>query len=211
VEEVQDANDKPDSGTTVHPGDIEYSTDLAGVILSVTQDAWRHFAIENSAPAIADSSEMIGRSLESCLAGDAVLAQFRVLFGQVRSGQKDEITYTFWCDSHNQKRAMRLIMAPVRGETGAPVGVHFVSRLLEETQSAPNRILAASHLNLTATHKPLLTMCSYCKRIQWPTHSGNWMDIEAYGATDGPTDVRLSHGACADCTAAVLGDLAEKA
>ena len=208
IEPANETSTTPDSSGLV---DIEYVTDLDGAIASITPEPWRRFALGNNAQSIADPAVMIGRSLESCLAGNAVQTQFQVLFGQVRSGRKSEIKYVFWCDSQVQKRMMRLTMTPVADDGGKLRAVRFVSRLLEQSTSAPNAILGAGSRNLTEMHKPILAMCSYCKRLEWPRESGNWLDFEAFEATGGPTDVRLSHGACADCSAAVMAQLEERA
>lgn len=183
--------------------DIVYVTDLDGVVLFLNSTPWGAFASENGGGDIATASEILGRPLESFLAGDSVREQFRTLFEQVASGVRSPISYPFRCDAPDRVRFMRLTMSAVLGDDGSPAAVLFHSAMLDQRDRATQRIFEARS-NGVNMDLPIQSICAYCKRLEFPAESGTWLEAEEYGAVGGPTDVRLSHGVCPDCTATVL-------
>lgn len=183
--------------------DIVYVTDLQGIVVFLNSESWRAFAEENSGDEIRSASVILGRPLESFFEGDSVREQFRTLFEQVRSGVRSRISYPFRCDAPDRTRFMRLTMSAIPGADGSPAAVLFHSAMLDQKDRAVQQVVESRSKGV-AMDLPIQTICSYCKRLDLPPGSGNWLEAEEYAAAGGMAQVRLSHGVCPDCTATVL-------
>jgi len=187
--------------------EIAYVTDLQGTIISLNPAPWANFANANDSPELAAADAVVGRPLESFFSGAPVVNQFKVLFAQVASGERDHIRYPYRCDAPESERAMRLCMSAIRDESGTPQAVLFQTVLLSEVERTAFNVISTISKNNLKTDLPVQSICSYCKRLEWPAESGNWLEVEEYDAAGGSADVRLSHGACEPCVNTVLAGM----
>jgi hypothetical protein len=60
---------------------------------------------------------------------------------------------------------------------------------------------AVSELIKGRRQLPIITLCSFCQRVDRPATQGepSWIDAEEYYRMGGTSDVRISHGLCPDC------------
>lgn len=183
--------------------DIIYITDIERRILYVNSGPWKAFAHSNGGEAIESPESVLGRPLDEFLDGDSIREQFRTLFEQVRGGARQTITYPFRCDAPAAVRYMRLTMSAIRNSAGEVDGVLFQSTLLGEKERAAQAIMEAHSRTLDGS-EPVQLICAYCKRLQFPEGSDQWLEAEEYTARGGSVTVRLSHGICPDCAAVLL-------
>lgn len=182
---------------------VVYLTDLEGNLIFIDAAPWERFAVANGGDAIADSAAMLGRPLESFLAGDAVREQFRTLFKQVRSGARMTVGYPFQCDGPDRVRHMRLTMSAVLSDDDTPAAVLFLSSTLSEQVREKYTILEGGR----DASLPIQPICAYCKDLEWPPRSGRWYPVEEYTEAGGESRARLSHGCCPRCMETVLAAL----
>ncbi|MDZ7728379.1 MAG: hypothetical protein U5Q44_09420 [Dehalococcoidia bacterium] len=82
-------------------------------------------------------------------------------------------------------------------EEERPIGLVFQSTVVAEYQHRHVGLLdMPAQLNPAF---PILRMCSYCKRVEHPAGSGEWLAPISYEDAGGTTDVRISHGICPAC------------
>ena len=73
--------------------DILYVTDPSDVILDVAEEPWRVFASANDAATIANRDQVVGRTLESFISGEAAKAAHRAQTAVLVSGERTSIEY----------------------------------------------------------------------------------------------------------------------
>ena len=183
--------------------DIINITDIERRILYVNSGPWKAFAHANGGEAIEAPESVLGRPLDEFLDGDSIREQFRTLFEQVRDGARQTITYPFRCDAPGAIRYMRLTMSAIRNSAGEVDAVLFQSTLLDEKEREAQAIMDA-HSRVPGSSAPVQPICAYCKRLQFPAGSDEWLEAEEYTARGGSATVRLSHGICPDCAAVLL-------
>ena len=91
-------------------------------------------------------------------------------------------------------------------------GLLFQARIVTKTARPRLDIFDLKAL-LTALRQesdlPIVTMCSFCQQLRRPGSSDedDWISAEEYYRLGGSSQVRISHGMCADCDAARFPDL----
>jgi hypothetical protein len=172
-----------------HAPPVIYRISAADIIEDVN-DAWKQFAIENDAPALA--TEVIGRSLWDYIQGLDVVHIYRDLLARVRA-KAISATFPFRCDSPERYRRMRLMVVPLNDGR-----IEFRAML----------DAAGLHAELMDLLRPregddpgvLVRMCAWCKAIEVDER---WMPLEEaikkmrlFLRGSFP---RLTHGICDAC------------
>jgi hypothetical protein len=186
--------------------ELRYEVGLDGNIDYVARLAWTQFALANEAPELADVQRLIGQPLLRFIDGEPTREVHRALLSRLKSGASEQY-YTFKCDSPTLEREMLMAISR-REREGYLTGFVFRSSILSVKEREPIRILGRG-LRPTADASPL-TICSYCKRVNYPDES-SWIPAAAYQSSGGSADVRLSNGVCPDCLKAVVGSVEQRA
>jgi hypothetical protein len=154
-------------------------------------DAWRAFAVENGAPAMA-SDAILGRPLAGFCSDPTTNYVWSLLLARARAGVVLDVSIR--CDSPDRRRVFRLTGAL---EADGRIGM----RSLLVSEEARDRV---ELLDPGRPHsEDLVSCCSWCKKIQLP--GGEWVEIEMAVQRldllqrDPLPDV--SHGICAACRA----------
>ncbi|MEO7514042.1 MAG: ATP-binding protein [Gemmatimonadaceae bacterium] len=90
-----------------------YTTDLEGRITS-TFGSWDCFAVENGAPALAEQSGVLGRTLWSAISDPANRTQVEQAFELLRTGKAARVSWEFPCNSPEQERVFLMQVTPLR-------------------------------------------------------------------------------------------------
>lgn len=174
---------------------ITYTVNVAGIITSVSEPAWSHFAGANDSSLRPES--VVGRPLQQFIAGEETFASYRGFHEALLNGRLAEVAIHCQCDGANVRRASLLV---VRVERDAPEPLlRYTASILSEVERSPVSLLDA------VGGEAVVRICSYCRRVRalsWPT--GLWVTAEAYEASGGLADVQLSHGICRECRERVI-------
>eukprot|EP01111_Echinosteliopsis_oligospora_P003009 TRINITY_DN14845_c0_g1_i1.p1 TRINITY_DN14845_c0_g1~~TRINITY_DN14845_c0_g1_i1.p1 ORF type:complete len:259 (+),score=29.04 TRINITY_DN14845_c0_g1_i1:100-876(+) len=179
--------------------DLFYITDSDGIIVFVNNPEWSRFATDNGAPALANPHNVIGKSLFDFISGETQ-SSYKKFHNMVVRGQRSCISFTFNCDGPHIHRQMRMTItafeiAPNDGSSHTVVMYH--SSLLK---ACP--IEAKFHIRGPDAEGPLITVCSYCKKVNYPkppSEEDDWVGSEEYYNRGGKDEVRVSHGICKVC------------
>ncbi len=119
------------------------------------------------------------------------------------------------CDSPGVARNVRLSIGRLPLRDNGP-GLLFQARIVTKT-ARPRLDIFDLNALLTALRQqsdlPIVTMCSFCQQLRRPGSSDedDWISAEEYYRLGGSSQVRISHGMCADCDAARFPDLYDEA
>lgn len=179
---------------------VTYVTDRSGVIQEVGAAAWNDFAEENGAPHLTVDA-VRGRSIFDMVAGEDVRDVYRSMHQAVVSGDRPRACFTFRCDSPGTERLMRMSISRLHGEQD--FGVLYQSQLIRSENRPTMELFSREHLEAAARDdaaaRRLLVLCSYCQRVTDDDEPRRWIEATTYYAEGGSSDVRISHGICADC------------
>lgn len=176
-----------------------YVTDIEGRLVCVGPQNWDSFANENAGAALLKSPP-IGHRVEEGISGEMVRSFYRRAHQVSVSGER-RIAFNFRCDAPDVERRMKMAIGPLRLRNQI-VGVLYQSTILSERARPPMRFLevAAALEQFKEDTAPLITSCSFCAKIEWPSGSkGSWVEPEIYYRGGGVSQVRISHGFCPGC------------
>lgn len=177
-----------------------YATDPEGRLVSVGPTGWDSFARENAGGGLGEPHP-IGKRIADSISGQKVRAFYQSAHEVALSGRR-RIAFEFRCDAPDVERRMRMAISPLRlGQN--TIGVLYQSTILSERSRPPLRYLeaAAALEQYKEDAAPLIAICSFCAKIDWPAGSkGPWVEPEIYYQRGGLSRVRLSHGVCPGCT-----------
>lgn len=179
---------------------VTYAVDPYGWITSIGNRGWRMFAVDNSAPEVAERERYVGRNLFEFVSGDDVRVAYERLLNRVRHGEP-LITLPCHCDSPSVTREMRMTITPLR--RGRVLhGFLFQSLSLAERMRPPLNLFTFSSDYPETT--PILGMCSLCERVcveveRCSDLQAAWLEAESYYARGGSSQVRISHTVCPLC------------
>lgn len=179
--------------------DVTYAVDTEGTIVYVNAGPWDAFARENGAPALSHD-HVVGRRLEEFLSGKATVGASRATLASLATGAQRRHTYRYRCDAPGMEREMRMTVSRLDGPGGF-AGVLFHSVLLRQAPRPSMELLMRPHFDPAL---PLVTVCSYCKRFQYPPGGDAWLEAQAYLDAGGQAPVRLSHGICPRCMETIV-------
>jgi hypothetical protein len=161
--------------------------DVADAIVFASED-WLQFAQGNGGQ-MPLAAAVLGRSFFDFAPGSHLFPLYELVFRRVRrTGQPIRIPFT--SESSSERRHMEMEVLPLEG-SGLECRYHTV--LVEElgtrtpSEGAPRP-------------QPLLTLCSWCKKVQLP--DGTWVEVEAaaqrleFFLGEAP---QLTHGICLPC------------
>lgn len=153
--------------------------------------AWRAFALENGAPAMA-SDAILGRRLAEFCSDPTTNQIWSLLLARARTGAA--LAVSIRCDSPDRRRVFD--MTGVRESDGR---IRLRSLLVSEEARSPVDLLDPAEQG----DGDLVTCCSWCKAIQVP--GGEWLEAEvAVPRLDllrREPKPGLSHGICPACAA----------
>jgi hypothetical protein len=188
---------------------IACAVDAEHRIVAVGRRRWDRFAIENGAPELR-ADKIIGRNLFEFFSGSDVTQAYRDLAARVVASG-DPVVVNTRCDSPGVARELRLSVAPLQLADKRP-GLLFQAQIVGETARLHLDIFDFKALLNALVHQaelPVVTMCSFCQQVRRPGPDGDedWVTAEEYYRLGGTSQVRISHGLCADCDAVRFPDL----
>jgi hypothetical protein len=180
---------------------ISYVVDQDYRILAVGRTRWEAFAASNDAPELTAAS-VLGQDLFETVQGDDVREIYRRYAEETLQSSKSAALATR-CDSPGIRRELRLAITPLR-RAGVVRGLLFQSLTVDELVRPPIDLFdfkAVAALVDRRRQLPIVTLCSFCQRVNKPATQGEppWIDAEEYYRLGGTSDVRISHGLCPDC------------
>jgi len=185
---------------------VSYLVDVDGVILAVSESAWNGFAAANGAPALT-AAAMIGRNILDDTCGEAVRGYYRARHLAVLNGPTPWVAFEYRCDAPDIRRSMRMSISRLIAP-GQPVRLLYQSQLLSAAARPwmsvfePERIV---ELIRGESALPIQPMCSVCQKLSWVATGQQtaWIEADVYYRQGGEAEVRISHGVCPECLAAV--------
>lgn len=179
--------------------DTAYQLDSADRIVAVDA-AWIAFAEANDAPTL--PGRVLGHEVWRFISNPTVRELYRSLFHRIRATHTP-VTLPFRCDSPTVRRFMMLVIGPGEGPAGS---LSCRSTLIREepqppsVQALPESAWISAEADwTTVTRDALLTVCSWCKRL----------DVDGWREIDDAIAVRpllftepvrrLTHGLCPTC------------
>jgi hypothetical protein len=188
---------------------IAYAVDSEHRIVAVGRRRWDRFAVENGVPELC-ADRVIGRDLFDFVSGPDVRLAYRQIADRViATGEPAAVCAR--CDSPGVARQLRLSIAPLRFGHNRP-GLLFQAQIIIAEERPRLNVFDFQTL-LSALKRqsdlPIVTMCSFCQQLRRPGSSDedDWVPVEEYYRLGGGSDVRISHGLCADCDAVRFPDL----
>jgi hypothetical protein len=114
-----------------------------------------------------------------------------------------QLRYTYRCDSPEAVRLMQMTLTSVRLPAGAP-GVLYHSAEVEVRPRPAVGLLTRPSIEGRLEAGDIVSLCSYCRRVRWPSGSGRWVEAGDYYREGGTEGVFISHGICPDCTRTLM-------
>jgi len=188
---------------------IAYLTDREGTILAAGRHGWSSFAAENGAPQLSVES-VVGSSMFSHMAGDAVLKAYRDMHAAVWSGQKPRIGFRWRCDSPDVRRDMHMSISMAVGHAGHSAALYQSQVVTAERRPAMD--LLSRSIQRTdpqgATASPEVLVCCWCHGVapasQPAADGGRWTSLEDFCARGVPAGARVFQGICPACRERIL-------
>jgi hypothetical protein len=172
-----------------------YRLDPHDVITRVNS-AWRTFAIENGAPALAVGA--VGTSLWAHVGGTETRRLYSAVLATVRAAGRS-VTLPYRCDAPDERRWMQLTVRPLGGGH-----LQVVSALVRRAARTPVLLLDVTRAR---GDWPLL-VCGWCSRVRTVAEGAvgvpaqaPWVPVETLpaGLTGAAALPRLVHDVCPDC------------
>lgn len=182
---------------------VAYAVDGEGRIVAYSTGAWRKACLDGNASELAESDRVIGRPLTAFVTEGEVRAVVERQLAAVLAGH-GPVVYHFRCDAPDVRREMRMSILAL-GHPARPRGALYHSVVLHEAVRPPLDIYDHKALEQRFAERntiPIVTMCAYCQRVR-AEDSAPFVDAEDYYRSGGDSDVRVSHGVCADCAEAM--------
>lgn len=176
---------------------MRYRISSHDTIIEVNE-AWVDFAVANGVPDLGPA-QVLGQPLWHFISGVEVRHLYELLLSRVRHTQ-ETLVLPFRCDAPALRRFMEMTMTALADGT-----VECVTRLVRtEPRDAVSLLTPGGEPG-----QPLLTICSWCKRVQLTETA--WVEIEEavvrLGLFHRDTLPQLTHGVCHTCYAAVMLEL----
>lgn len=186
------------------PG-LGYVTDVDGRIVAYNQSEWDAFAIEGEAPELAERENVIDHSVYDSIADAENRLAYAGFTELLATDKRPQVVFHYRCDAPRVGRKMMMQMFPVRLPEGE-VFIVYHSRLLEEVRDQLVPIMARQSRRVADLSLPMIKICSYCQHLMVPHVCGDgiWISAKDYYEAGGTNDVRVSHGICPECNAAVV-------
>ena len=180
---------------------LVFVTERDGTISDIGATNWNAFAKENGAPDL-QAERVLGRNLFDFIQGEQVRNQFRKVLDRISENPNWSWVLPYRCDSPERERVMCQSLRPIFS------GDRCTGFIFHSDQQYSRRrpridlydFKALKKLAEDDTNLPVVTMCSWCQRVQCEAISGDdWLKAEDYYAAGGRTNVRLKHGICEQC------------
>jgi hypothetical protein len=193
---------------------ISYILDSELKIIDYTKVPWDSFAQENDGAKLVNERNVLGTSILDHIYGEAK-AHYEKLFKSVIQKKKNKVMIPFNCDSAESVRDCLLLISYIQLNTKTS-GVLCQSLVLKETLR-PKIELFESQAQKTITNiskqdenLKLVHVCSYCKKVK-DESSQKWISAEEYYRKGGIGNVKISHGACEECTMRIMAEFDSEA
>lgn len=164
---------------------LAYSIDADDRVVDVSA-AWDAFASSHGGGHL-HSADIVGQPLWLLAPESAPF--YEPLVARVRE-RGQSVAFPFRCDTPDRRRLLRMTIGP--GDDGL---VHFTTIVLEVQRRPAIRLDTAAN----RPGGPILTMCSWCKRVG---SDAGWVEIEdavSQFALAGGAYPAVTHGICAEC------------
>lgn len=175
-----------------------------GCILACGHRNWTKFARENGGNRIADPATVVGRPILDFIIGDDVAAAHRGYLTRLLSGSIDAVTFEFRCDAPDLRRDLWMSIRPLQS-AGRASALLYQSIIVDELPRPPMNLFDFEALRVRTagrSTRPIVRLCAYCAKVATSATAGedpDWIPPEDYYRKGGDSDVRISHGVCADC------------
>ncbi|MGE0667503.1 MAG: hypothetical protein AB7O49_13175 [Sphingomonadales bacterium] len=181
---------------------VAYVVAPDGVILQVGEPRWSDNARGHSAPGLIGDLA-VGRNLFDMSIGPDVKAVQERMHRQVIDGGAPVVSFEYRCDRPEKLRRMRLSITPLIDGPNT-IAALYHSIMLEEVLRPPLDLFKSFSTDGNCRHDvPIVTLCSYCHDVSWPTRTESaetiWIAPEDYYRRGGGSEVLVSHGMCPDC------------
>ena len=150
---------------------------------------------------------VLGASLFDRMIGEEVKAACNRMHAAVSLGERPYIAFEYRCDAPDVKRRMRMAVTRLCLPACSPALLYQSQTLSAVARPwmslfEPQRIL--EHIRADSDF-PIVRMCSFCQRVASPGLRAEapirWIETEDYYIQGFPSDVRISHGVCSECSA----------
>ncbi len=180
---------------------LAFETDRNGIIRSITENNWNVFSKENGAPELSAES-VIGHNLFDFIEGTQVRNYLKQIIERIAQDPNWTWVLPFRCDAPDRKRTICQSLRPIFSENVC-TGFIFQSVEQHSQHRPPIGLYDFKKLKRLAkdnSRLPIVMMCSWCQRVQYPPVGGDdWISAEDYYAAGGRSEVRISHGICEEC------------
>lgn len=172
-----------------------YVVNANDIIILVEEPIWTDFLKENKGDHLCE--QMQNTSLWRWVSGPTTQYLYKMLLGKVRQSNR-VLSFKFRCDASTTRRYMEMQLIPLLNKC---VQFRSITRLTMERP--PQAIL---DWNSPRSEK-LLTMCTFCKKVQDENDSSRWMEVEQavdaglFSCKELP---QIRHGCCGPCFNYVL-------
>ncbi|MFT5064960.1 MAG: hypothetical protein ACJAXK_002032 [Yoonia sp.] len=185
---------------------LTFETDRQGIIRDVGANNWNAFAIQNGAPEL-NAKAVLNCSLFDFIEGTQVQNQFRQIMERIALDPNWSWVLPFRCDCPDTKRNICQSLRPIFSGHEC-TGFIFQSIEQHSQQRPPIGLYDFKRLRKLAkedSRLPVVMMCSWCQRVQYPPISGDeWILAEDYYVAGGRSEVRINHAICEDCLETTL-------
>jgi hypothetical protein len=185
---------------------LTFETDRNGIIRGIGATNWNAFAFQNGAPEIT-AEAVLNCCLFDFIAGTQVQDQLRHVMDRIALDPNWSLVLPFRCDSPDRKRNICQYLRPIFSDHVC-TGYIFQSIEQHSQQRPPIGLYdfkKSRKLAKDDNHLPVVTMCSWCQRVQsLPALEDQWITAENYYAAGGQSEVRISHAICDDCLETTL-------
>ncbi len=189
---------------------ISYILDSELKIIDYTKVTWDGFAQQNDGVKLLNEKAVLGSSILDHIYGDAK-EHYEKLFKSVLQKKKNKVILPFNCDSAEYSRECLLFTSYIQLQNSGP-GVLCQSLVLKESMRPKIELFESQALktvvdsNLRDRNSKLVVVCSYCKKVK-DEASMEWISAEKYYQKGGIGNVKISHGACEECTKLIMSEL----
>lgn len=167
--------------------DIVYRVNAEDEIVYVNE-AWEHFAAENSGEALL-RDDVLSMPIWEYISDVTTDQLYRDLMHRVRAGVPAR--FTIRCDSPTQRRLLEISMTSWGGG-----GIEFCSRTISTEERVTQELFdSGAHRS-----EAMVRVCSWCNRVE---QNGGWREVEEVvlqtRVFERPRPPAVTHGICDDC------------
>ena len=178
---------------------IAFVIDRDGRIADIGCGQWDAFAAQNDAPDLR-AETLIGRNLFDYVSGPDVRDQLQKAVERIIDRPDTQLVLDFRCDAPARLRRIRQTISALPGANTNEVLFHSVEIEAHDRPPIDLFLRALSQPADPDDEIPIVKLCSWCQRVQFPPIGGDdWLDTEEFAIKGGPEHTRITHCICDDC------------